>query len=61
MEPSPQRQHESPAKDAANQEVEPGSLSRFKRLAARLFAVDREEFRDALAKDERARRAKRGR
>ena len=24
-------------------------------------AVDREEFRDALAKDERARRAKRGR
>jgi hypothetical protein len=60
MEPSP-ASPESPAKGAANEKVEPGSLSRFKRLAAKLFAVDREEFQKALEKDERERRAKRGR
>lgn len=60
MEPSPQ-QHETPAKGAASEPVSPGSLSRFKKLARRLFAVDREEFQKALAKDEAARRAKRGR
>ena len=60
MEPSPQ-QHESPAKVAANEPVEPGSLSRFKRLARKLFAVDRGEFQEALRKDEEERRAKRGR
>lgn len=52
---------ESPAKGAANEKIELGSLSRFKRLAARLFAVDREQFQQALEKDERERRAKRGR
>jgi hypothetical protein len=60
MEPSPQ-QHESLAKVAANEPVGTGSLSRFKRLAARLFSVDRKAFREALEKDERERRAKRGR
>jgi hypothetical protein len=59
MEPSP-AQHEGPAK-AAESEASPGSLSRFKALAARLLAVDPKEFRDALAKDEADRRAKRGR
>lgn len=57
MEPSPAR-HEGPAK-AAESEVRPGSLSRFKTLAARLFAVDPKRFRDALAKDEQERREKR--
>ena len=61
MEPSPQRQHESPAKVAAKEDVGPGSIARFKRLAKSLFAVDREEFLKALEKDERERRAKRGR
>ena len=60
MEPSPQ-QHESPAKGAANETVEPGSLAKFKSLARQLFAVDREEFQKALENDERKRRAKRGR
>lgn len=60
MEPSPQ-QHESPAKGAANEPVGPGSIARFKDLAKRLFAVDREEFQKALERDERERRAKRGR
>jgi hypothetical protein len=60
MEPSP-APRESPAKAAASEKVEPGSVARFKRLAKRLFAVDREEFRKALDKDERERRAKRGR
>jgi hypothetical protein len=59
MEPSPQRHHESPAKVAANEKVELGSLARFKSLAKRLFAVDREEFQKALERDERERRAKR--
>lgn len=59
MEPSP-APHESPAK-AADKEVEPGSLSRFRRLAKHLFSVDRNEFQDALKKDEAERRAKRGR
>lgn len=60
MEPSP-APHESPAKGAANESVEPGSLAKFKRLARKLFAVDREEFQKALEQDERERRAKRGR
>jgi len=60
MEPPPQ-QHESPAKVAASDPVKPRSLARFKDLARKLFAVDREEFRRALEKDEKARRAKRGR
>jgi hypothetical protein len=59
MEPS-QAPHESPAKDV-DKEVSPASLSRFKTLAARLFAVDPEAFREAREKDEAARRAKRGR
>lgn len=59
MEPSP-APHEQPAK-AGDQKVPPGSLSRFKALAARLFTVDRKEFQEALAKDEAERRAKRGR
>ncbi len=61
MEPSPQQQHESPAKGAANEPVPPGSLSRFKKLARKLFAVDRDEFQKALLKVEEERRAKRGR
>ena len=59
MEPLP-APHEGPAK-AAESEVSPGSLSRFKTLAARLFAVDPERFKKALAEDEAERRAKRGR
>lgn len=59
MEPSPQ-QHESPAKVAAKEMVSEGSLARFKSLAKRLFAVDREEFQKALKQDEEERRAKRG-
>lgn len=60
MEPSPQ-QHESAAKGAANEPVERGSIAKFKNLARRLFALDREEFQKALERDERERRAKRGR
>ena len=60
MEPSP-APHESPAKGAANEPVKAGSIGRFKQLAKRLFAVDREEFLKALEKDERERREKRGR
>lgn len=59
MDPSP-APHEGAAK-AADTEVAPGSLSRFKTLAARLFAVDPERFKVTLAKDEAERRAKRGR
>lgn len=59
MERSP-APHESPAK-AADTEVSPGSMSRFKALAARLFAVEPKQFREALAKDEEERRAKRSR
>lgn len=59
MEPSPQ-QHEQPGKDA-DKEVSPASVSRFKSLARKLFAVDRDEFHEALRKDEEERRAKRGR
>jgi hypothetical protein len=50
---------ERPAK-AADQEVKPGSVSRFKALGARLFGVDREEFLELQRKDEEERRAKRG-
>jgi hypothetical protein len=60
MEPSP-APPESPAKGAANERVEPGSIKRFKSLARRLFAVDRGEFQRALEKDEKERRAKRNR
>lgn len=56
---SSQAPHESPAKVADN-EVEPGSMSRFRALAAKLFDTDPETFRDARAKDEAERRAKRG-
>lgn len=59
MEPSPQPP-ESPAK-AVDSVVKPGSLSRFKKLAAGLFGTDPARFREALAKDEAERRAKRGR
>jgi hypothetical protein len=59
MEPSP-APHESPGK-AADNEVAPGSMSRFKTLAARLFAVDPKPFAEARVKDEEERRAKRGR
>ncbi len=59
MEPSP-APHEGPAK-AAESEATPGSLSRFKALTERLFAVDPTRFREALATDEEVRRAKRGR
>jgi hypothetical protein len=59
MEPSP-AQHESPASGAGNERVESGSLSRFRQLAARLFAVDRDDFKRALEKDERERRTRRG-
>jgi hypothetical protein len=59
MEPSP-APHESPAK-AADNGVGPGSLSRFKALATRLFAVDSKAFAEARAKDEDERRPKRGR
>jgi hypothetical protein len=60
MEPSPQVPHEGPAKDAANEKVERGSMARFKALTAHLFAVSQDEFRKELAKDEKQRRAKRG-
>jgi hypothetical protein len=59
MEPSP-APHEGRAK-AAESEVSPGSLSRFKALAVRLFAVDPARFKKALAEDQAGRRAKRGR
>lgn len=59
MEPSP-AQHEGPAK-AVDSEVSPGSLSRFKTLAARLFAVDPRAFHEAKTVDEEERRARRGR
>jgi hypothetical protein len=60
MEPSP-APHESPGKDAASERAEPGTLDRFKELAVRLFAIDRERFKKALEKDEKERRARRGR
>ena len=59
MEPSPQ-QHEIPVKDAESA-TPTGSLTRFKELARRLFAVDRKEFQETLRKDEEERRVKRGR
>jgi hypothetical protein len=59
MVPSP-APHESPAK-AADKEVEPGSLSRFRRLAKHLFNVDQKEFQGELEKDKAERAAKRGR
>ena len=59
MEPSP-APREGPGK-AAESEISPGSLSRFKTLAARLFAVKPKDFREALARDEEERRAKRQR
>ena len=60
MEPSP-APHEGPAKAAESEAATPGSLSRFKALTARLFAVDPVRFKKALAEDEAERRAKRGR
>jgi len=59
MEPSP-APREGQGK-AAESEISPGSLSRFKTLAARLFAVDQGRFKTALVEDEEERRAKRGR
>jgi|GEM_PF-3385581 len=49
---------ESPAK-AAESPVEPGALPRFKQLAARLFGLDREAFREAEEADERERAQRR--
>ena len=60
MEPSP-ASHEKPAKVAASERVKPGSIAKFKGLARRLFAVDRKKFQEALERDEKERRAKRGR
>jgi hypothetical protein len=57
MEPLP-APPESPGKREDN-EVSPGSLSRFATLAARLFAVEPARFKKALAEDEQARRKKR--
>ena len=48
---------ESPVKDV-DRDVGPGSLSRFKNLASRLFGIDPERFRGALSAD-KAERAKR--
>ncbi len=59
MEPSP-AQHEGTAK-AAEREIGPGSLTRFRKLASRLFGVDPKAFAEARARDEAERRAKRGR
>lgn len=59
MEPSP-APHEKPDK-AVESVVEPGSLDRFKRLAAGLFGTNPATFKDALEKDKAERRAKRGR
>jgi hypothetical protein len=59
MEPSP-APHESPAKGAESDQPET-TLLRFKRLTTRLFGVNRDEFQEALKKDEAERRAKRGR
>jgi hypothetical protein len=58
MESSP-APHESPAKAADR--IEPGSLTRFRNLASRLFGVDPKAFKEAREKDEAERRAKRGR
>lgn len=60
MEPSP-AQHEGPAKDAASEPERESTLLRFKRLTTRLFGVNRDEFLEALKKEEAERRAKRGR
>lgn len=49
---------ESPVKGVESA-VEPGSLDRFKRLASRLFGVDKDAFGDTLAKDERERAKRR--
>jgi len=54
---------EGPVKDV-DQPVKPGSIPRFRKLAARLFGLDKERFAKALAKDEKERakrRALRGR
>jgi len=59
MEPSP-APHEGPAK-AAESEPKESTLLRFKRLTTRLFGVNRDEFQEALKRDEAERRAKRGR
>lgn len=60
MDPLPQP-HESPAKGAAKERVDTGSMGRFKNLAKRLFGLGQSEFQVALEKDERERHAKRGR
>lgn len=57
MESSP-APHEGPAK-AAESEVNPGSLSRFKKVAERLFAVDPRAFQEAKTVDEEERRNRR--
>jgi hypothetical protein len=57
MEPSP-APHEGPAK-AGDKEVSPGSLSRFSKLAKRLFAVDPAALQEARFKDEQERRERR--
>ena len=55
MEPSPQPP-ESPAKVAAKETAGSGSLTKFKGLAKRLFALDRTEFQKAFEQDEKDRR-----
>ena len=57
MSPSP-APTERPDK-AAESVVEPGSLSRFKRLASRLFGVDRDAFAGALSADKKEREKRR--
>ena len=58
MEPLPHPPNESPAKGAAHEQVEPGSIARFKALAKRLFAVERGEFQNAVKQDAEIRRTK---
>jgi hypothetical protein len=57
MEPS--QQHESPGKDGDKERVERRSVGRFKALARKLFAVDREQAQRALDKEAKRRGAKR--
>lgn len=57
MLPSPPP-HESPVK-AVEESVEPGSIARFRTLAARLFALDRASFGAAADADEKERAKRR--
>lgn len=57
MSPS-QAPPESPDK-AEESPVEPGALSRFKRLASHLFGLDQGAYREAVEKDEKERAKRR--